>query len=54
MTMSYATKQFVYRQRSRNVLAWVVVGAFVVGAVAVAGLLSLDLASPFTLALQVP
>jgi hypothetical protein len=51
--MSYARQQLVYRQKSRNVLAWVIVGAFVVGVVAVAGLLSLDMTSPFTLALQV-
>jgi hypothetical protein len=52
--MSYARQQLVYRQKSSNALAWVIVAAFVVGAVAVAGLLSLDLTSPFTLALQVP
>lgn len=52
--MSYVTKQLEYRQRSSNVLAWVVLAVFVIGIVAVAGLLSLDLTSPFTLALQVP
>lgn len=52
--MSYARQQLVYQQKSRNALAWVVLAAFVVGVAAVATLLSLDLTSPFTLALQVP